>query len=281
MKRLTIIITWLFFLYIGCVGTDSKQTVEKSDIITLDTISDTLSSFVEEQEIISQAEIVYPHNIEEIKRDMLELVKMSGQGEDFEGYPDSINVDTTDMQSLVKYLVKSKYEWLKDNFSDGEPSEIPLCYEFNVYVLDDTAEYLTLAVKEATLYGGPGPRLTSYGITYLKPDGKKIGVKDLNSSKTDEIKNELQKKVESYIAKLIEGEDFKVDDVLYYKNGTLPENQFDFPYNGLYIDGDSVVFPYQSEELTARTFGTPEVKLSLRQMKAEGWLGKSLSDIIK
>lgn len=270
-------------LLAACMGGTKAEggDTAQSSVLSLDTISDTLSFMVGEQEIISQAEIVYPQNVEEIKKDMLELVKTTAQGDDFEGYTDSLHVDTTDMQSLVQYLVKSKSEWLKDNFSDGKPSEIPLCYEFNVYVLDDTADYLTLAVKEATLYGGPGPRLTSYGITYLKPESKKIGTEDLNTAKIDEIKNELQKKVESYIAELIEGEDFKVDDVLYYKNGTLPDNEFDFPFNGFYIEGDSVVFPYQSEELTARTFGTPEVKLSLRQMKAEGWLGKSLSDIVK
>ena len=148
-------------------------------------------------------------------------------------------------------------------------------------MLEDTEQYLTLAVKEALLYGGPGPRITDYGITYLKSDGKKIGPDDLNISKTEEIKSELLTKVETYIGDLIKGEDYKVDDVLYFKNGTNPEEKFDFPCNGFYIDGDSVVFPYQSEELTARSFGQPVIKFALKEMKDKEWLSKSLSDIVK
>ena len=42
-----------------------------------------------------------------------------------------------------------------------------------------------------------------------------------------------------------------------------------------------MVFPYQIEELTAFTFGQPEVKMSLKDMKEKGWLGKTLSEIFE
>ena len=164
-------------------------------------------------------------------------MKQLGQGDDFDGYPDTVKIDTTDIGSLVKYLVQSKAVWLKNNFSDeeAEPGDIPLAYELKVYVLEETPKYITMEVKETSLYNGPRPRYTTYGITYLKPDGKKVESSDLNSDHIDDIKKELLDKVKTHISGLIEGEDFKAEDVLYKQdeNSTLAE--IDLPYNGIYV----------------------------------------------
>ena len=280
MKQLILIFIVLISI-VSCGGNDDKKANQKSEKLTIETISDSVGFKEGDQQIISTANIEYPKDVEQISKDLAEIVKTTGQGDDFEGYPDTIKVDTTDLTSLVKYLVQSKAAWLKGNFTDGEPSEIPLSYELNVYVLEETDDFITMAVKDCTLYGGPGPRITEYGITYLKADGKKIGTGDLNPTKTQEIKDELLNKITTYIGELIKGEDFKVDDVLYFKNGTSENKELEFPFNGMYIDGDSIVFPYQAEEITSRTFGIPEVKLSLKQMKEKEWLGKTLSDIVK
>ena len=112
----------------ACGGKGDGSTEKKGSDWSLDSITDSLSFKVGEQEILSQVDIVYPKNVESVKNDLMEFVKTLGQGDEFNGYPDSVKIDTTDMVSLVKYLVKSKAELLKADFVDGEPTEIPLDY---------------------------------------------------------------------------------------------------------------------------------------------------------
>lgn len=280
MRKLLIIVIAALSI-VACDVNGDKKSEPKNGTLLLDSISESTKMKVGTQQIECEAELFYPKEIESIKKDLAELVKQLGQGDDFDGYPDTVKIDTTDIKSLVNYLVHSKAEWLKGNFSDenADPDDIPLAYELKVYVLEETTKYITMEVKETTLYGGPHPRFTTYGITYLKPDGKKVETSDLSSSKTDDIKNELLKKVNAYIGGLIEGEEYKVEDVLYNKKDDGTIEPLEFPYNGIYIESDSVIFPYQIEELTAFTFGQPEIKISLKEMKEKGWLGKSLSEI--
>ena len=282
MRKLIIIIITAITI-VACGGNSDKKAKTENVKLLLDSISESTKMKSGNQQIECEAEVFYPKDVESIKKDLTELVKQLGQGDDFDGYPDTVKIDTTDIGSLVKYLVQSKAVWLKNNFSDeeAEPGDIPLAYELKVYVLEETPKYITMEVKETSLYNGPRPRYTTYGITYLKPDGKKVESSDLNSDHIDDIKKDLLDKVKTHISGLIEGEDFKAEDVLYKQdeNSTLAE--IDLPYNGIYVTNDSMVFPYQIEELTAFTFGQPEVKMSLKDMKEKGWLGKTLSEIFE
>lgn len=272
-------------LLAACTGNGNKQERQQSDILALDSISNSTSLKVGNQTIQSEVEIVFPKDLDAIRNDLTELVKKLGQDEAFEGYPDSVKVDTTDMISLVNYLVSSKADWLKNEFADeeAEPDDIPLVYEMKINVLEETEKYITMGVKESILFGGPRPRFTTYGITYLKPDGKKIDSRDMESDKTDEVKKELLEKVKAYLTSVSENEDadFNVDDVFYKQNDEESVESIELPYNGFYVEGDSIVFSYQVEELVPFTFGKPEVKLSLKDMKEKGWLGKTLTDLVK
>ena len=75
----------------------------------------------------------------------------------------------------------------------------------------------------------------------MKPDGKKVESSDLNSDHIDDIKKELLDKVKTHISGLIEGEDFKAEDVVYKQdeNSTLAE--IDLPYNGIYVGMRAVI----------------------------------------
>ncbi len=282
MRKLIIIVIAALSIVACSKNGDKNAKMENANLL-LDSISESTKMKVGNQQIECEAELFFPKEVESIKKDLAELVKQLGQGDDFDGYPDSVKIDTTDINSLVKYLVQSKAKWLKGNFSDenAEPDDIPLAYELKVYVLEETAKYITMEIKETTLFNGPRPRYTTYGITYLKPDGKKVEATDLNPASINDIKIMLLDKVKAYIGGLIEGEDFKAEDVLYKQNEDSTLTEIDLPYNGIYVANDSMVFPYQIEELTAFTFGQPEIKLSLKEMKENGWLGKTLSDICK
>lgn len=269
----------LFFataiLLAACNGNGNKQT--ESINLVLDSISDSASIKVGKCNINAQAKVVYPKDVEPIKKDLMELVKLIGQGDDFDGYSDTLKIDTADMGSLVNYLVKSKTEWLKADFVEGMDQETPMSYLLDINVLEETEQYITMGVYEELLFSGPHPNYTSYGITYLKSDGKKIIIDDLEVSKTDEIKKELQTIVRDYFKELTNDDEVDVDQILV----SGENDEVDFPVNGLYIQNDSVVFAYQIDELASYAFGMPDVKMSLKQMKEKGWLGKILSDMVK
>ena len=261
-------------LLIAACGGKGNNKTEKDSNLLLDSISDSVSVKVGESTINVDAKVTYPTDVESIKKDLVELVKKIGKGDEFEGYPDTLKIDTTDMRSLVNYLVKSKAEWLKTDFVDSAEPVTPFSYSLNVSVLEENESYITMGVYEELMFSGPHPFYTSYGITYLKPDGKKVGLDDLDSAKTDEIKTDLQAKVKKFFTELINDEETNVEDVLVSEG-------IDFPVEGFYLEDDSIAFAYQIDELAPYAFGMPNVKMSLKEMKEKGWLGKTLSDIVK
>ena len=133
-----------------------------------------------------------------------------------------------------------------------------------------------MSVNEELCFSGPHPNYTSYGITYLKPDGKKVELADFNSDKLDEIKSEVKKKTKEFFSDLVEDDEDATINIL-----SEIDKEFDFPDYGFFIHDDTVAFAYQAQELAPYAFGMPDVQLSLKQMKENGWLGKTLSDIVK
>lgn len=270
----------LFFgvalLLAACTGGGNKPAASEKSVIEFDSISDSLRLKVGENTVDVDVKVVYPTNNESIKKDLMELVKLKGQGDDFDGYADSVKVDTADMKSLVEYLVKSKAKWVQVNVEDL-PGDVPAYYDFELSVMEETDGYITMAVREELMAGHPHPCTTCYGITYLKPDGKKIGFDDLNASKKDELALELEKKVKAFFTELIKGDDISIDDVLQLEAG----EHIDFPEEGFYLITDSVFFAYQSDEIASYAFGMPDIKMSLKEMKEKDLLGSTLSDLVK
>ena len=166
--------------FAACNGNGDKKTEGAN--LELDSITDSIRVKVGESTLNVDAKITYPTNAESIKKDLMELVKQIGQGDDFDGYPDSLKIDTTDMRSLVNYVVKSKAEWLKADFGEDVEPVTPMSYSLEVNVLEETDKYITMGVYEELMFSGPHPNYTSYGITYLKPDGKKVKLGDLDDS---------------------------------------------------------------------------------------------------
>ena len=263
-------------LFVACTGNGNKTARVENSNIELDSISDSLRLKVENNTVDVDVKVVYPTNNESIKKDLMELVKLTGQGDDFDGYADSVKIDTTDMKSLVEYLLKSKAEWVKINI-EGLPDDTPAYYTFELSVMDETDNFITMAVIEDEMAGSPHPFRNVYGITYVKANGKKIGTSDLESSKTDDLKKELESKVKTYFTELTKGDDVNIDEILLKEN----DEQIDYPVNGIYLLSDSVVFAYQTDEIAPYAFGMPDIKMSLKYMKDKGWLGKTLSDIVK
>ena len=263
-------------LLVACTGSGTKPASSEKSGIEFDSISDSLRVKVGENTVDVDVKVVYPTNNESIKKDLMELVKLTGQGDDFDGYADSLKVDTTDMKSLVGYLVKSKAKWVQVNIEDL-PGDTPAYYDFELSVMEETDSYITMAVREELMAGHPHPCTTCYGITYLKPDDKKIGLGDLNASKKDELVMELENKVKAFFTELTKGDDINIDGVLQLEEG----EHIDYPEKGFYLRTDSVFFAYQSDELASYAFGAPDIKMSLKEMKEKDWLGKTLSDLVK
>ena len=180
------------------------------------------------------------------------------------------------MKSLVDYLLKSKAEWVKRNV-EGLPGDTPAYYSFELNVMEETESYITMAVIEDVMAATPHPFTCSYGITYLKADGKKIEIADLTPSKSDELKAELEKNVKSYFSELTKDDDVNIDEVLLMED----DGHLGYPVSGIYVVEDSLVFAYQTDEIAPFAFGMPDVKMSLKDMKEHGWLGKALGDLVK
>lgn len=263
-------------LFAACNGNGDKKTEGAN--LELDSITDSIRVKVGESTLNVDAKITYPTNAESIKKDLMELVKQIGQGDDFDGYPDSLKIDTTDMRSLVNYVVKSKAEWLKADFGEDVEPVTPMSYSLEVNVLEETDKYITMGVYEELMFSGPHPNYTSYGITYLKPDGKKVKLGDLDAAKTSEIKDELLTKVKDFFTELTKDDELNVDDIVLLNE---EDGKIDWPVYGLFLLGDSAVFSYQMDELAPYAFGMPDVRMSLKEMKAKGWLGKTLSDFVE
>jgi hypothetical protein len=263
-------------LFAACNGNGDKKTEGAN--LELDSITDSIRVKVGESTLNVDAKITYPTNAESIKKDLMELVKQIGQGDDFDGYPDSLTIDTTDMRSLVNYVVKSKAEWLKADFGEDVEPVTPMSYSLEVNVLEETDKYITMGVYEELMFSGPHPNYTSYGITYLKPDGKKVKLGDLDAAKTSEIKDELLTKVKDFFTELTKDDELNVDDIVLLNE---KDGKIDWPVYGLFLLGDSAVFSYQMDELAPYAFGMPDVRMSLKEMKAKGWLGKTLSDFVE
>lgn len=263
-------------LFAACNGNGDKKTEGAN--LELDSITDSIRVKVGESTLNVDAKITYPTNAESIKKDLMELVKQIGQGDDFDGYPDSLKIDTTDMRSLVNYVVKSKAEWLKADFGEDVEPVTPMSYSLEVNVLEETDKYITMGVYEELMFSGPHPNYTSYGITYLKPDGKKVKLGDLDAAKTSEIKDELLTKVKDFFTELTKEDELNVDDIVLLNE---EDGKIDWPVYGLFLLGDSAVFSYQMDELAPYAFGMPDVRMSLKEMKAKGWLGKTLSDFVE
>ncbi len=263
-------------LFAACNGNGDKKTEGAN--LELDSITDSIRVKVGESTLNVDAKITYPTNAESIKKDLMELVKQIGQGDDFDGYPDSLKIDTTDMRSLVNYVVKSKAEWLKADFGEDVEPVTPMSYSLEVNVLEETDKYITMGVYEELMFSGPHPNYTSYGITYLKPDGKKVKLGDLDAAKTSEIKDELLTKVKDFFTELTKDDELNVDDIVLLNE---KDEKIDWPVYGLFLLGDSAVFSYQMDELAPYAFGMPDVRMSLKEMKAKGWLGKTLSDFVE
>lgn len=263
-------------LFAACNGNGDKKTEGAN--LELDSITDSIRAKFGESTLNVDAKITYPTNAESIKKDLMELVKQIGQGDDFDGYPDSLKIDTTDMRSLVNYVVKSKAEWLKADFGEDVEPVTPMSYSLEVNVLEETDKYITMGVYEELMFSGPHPNYTSYGITYLKPDGKKVKLGDLDAAKTSEIKDELLTKVKDFFTELTKDDELNVDDIVLLNE---EDGKMDWPVYGLFLLGDSAVFSYQMDELAPYAFGMPDVRMSLKEMKAKGWLGKTLSDFVE
>ena len=262
--------------FAACNGNGDKKTEGAN--LELDSITDSIRVKVGESTLNVDAKITYPTNAESIKQDLMELVKQIGQGDDFDGYPDSLKIDTTDMRSLVNYVVKSKAEWLKADFGEDVEPVTPMSYSLEVNVLEETDKYITMGVYEELMFSGPHPNYTSYGITYLKPDGKKVKLGDLDAAKTSEIKDELLTKVKDFFTELTKDDELNVDDIVLLNE---KDGKIDWPVYGLFLLGDSAVFSYQMDEIAPYAFGMPDVRMSLKEMKAKGWLGKTLSDFVE
>ena len=143
--------------------------------------------------------------------------------------------------------------------------------------MEETDKYITMSIYDELCFSGPHPVYTSYGITYLKPDGKKVDLSDFNSDKKDELNKEVENATRSFLQDLLkDDENFDVEELL-----DLDEDGIDMPEYGFFIKNDSVIFSYQIDELTPYALGMPDVNIPLKELKEKGLLGKTLSDIVK
>ncbi len=268
----------------ACMGGTKAEggDTTQSSLLSLDSISDSICLTIKGQDVCAKAKVLFPVNQAEIKQNLTDMLRQLAREDGITGNPDSVNLDTFNIHSLLKYLIACKSGWLK-----GEAEEItgdlptPMSYTLDMNLLEETDDYVTFGLYEESLFSGPHPHYSSYGVSYLKQNGKKLGISDLASGKTDEIRKEVQSILKNYFRELTNDDDFDVDAALSLKNEDGSERLIALPEHGFYIKDDSIVFSYQTDEIASYAFGMPEVSLSLLQMKAKGWLGKELSDIVK
>lgn len=282
MKKILYVLSLLSLT--ACVGGGKSGGGESpsSTSLSVDTITDSVCFKLKGQDVCSKATVLFPTNNENIQKGVTAVLRQLGQEDEFSGYPDTLKVDTNDIRFLVRFLVENKATWLKTDVEDltGDLTT-PLSYSLEMKFLEETDNYVTLGFSEESCFSGPHPLYSFLGVSYLKPEGKKLDASAFISDKTDDIRKAVQSSLKKYISDLTNGEDVDVDAALNLKNEDGSERLVEFPEHGFYLMNDSVVFTYHTDEIASYAFGMPVAALSLKEMKSNGWLGKELSDIVK
>ena len=89
MKKIVFLLVSVI-LIAACKGNGNKPAEEEKVNLELDSISDSLSLKVDNNTVDVDVKVVYPTNMEAINKDLMNLVKLTGQGDDFEAMPTAL-----------------------------------------------------------------------------------------------------------------------------------------------------------------------------------------------
>lgn len=204
-------------------------------------------------------------NSNEVEADSYSLVDSAFHANEYaEGYSYftmELDLPISDNKTLEKNILKwmlssdtedpeAYLETMKDNFLEDDGSEPRSIFEENYTLSEQTDRYVTY-INEGFIYTGGAHEMPWYnGATFSKIDGSIVGYDlfDDPEKLTGIISENIEKQ---YFAKL-EEEGFFLERMEIEK---LPENE---PW----IETDSVVFCFQSNEIAAFVAGMPLCKIS-------------------
>ena len=140
-------------------------------------------------------------------------------------------------------------------------------------------QIITMSVKENIYLGGPHGAYTEKGVTFNKADGKVIGMNILAQDKLGDVKKAVNDELVNVFKSIMDKDYKEAESMLKDENGK--EKLAELPNSGLFIQNDSVVFIYQQYEVGPYYFGTPTVKISLKDMKKKGLLETEFAKSVK
>jgi len=159
-------------------------------------------------------------------------------------------------QNILEWMLSSDtddpeayLQTMKDDFLEDDGSEPKSIYEENYTLSEQTDRYVTY-INEGFIYTGGAHEMPWYnGTTFSKVDGSIVGY-DLFDN-PEQLIGLISENIEKqYFAKLEEGD--------YIEHMEIVE----LPANEPWIETDSVVFCFQSNEIASYVAGIPLCKIS-------------------
>ncbi|MDD7317201.1 MAG: DUF3298 domain-containing protein [Prevotella sp.] len=178
----------------------------------------------------------------------------------------------TDVKTIARHYVENGAKQLKGMvFYKGDDRNAPsLSLNLSMGVMYENDRFLTMSAQQETYLGGAHGSLNTVGMTFSKADGKVIGKEILAQDKLNDIRKELTKRLNEMFLRLSDGDTEKAFSLKEDESGK--PYVVELPSSGIFISGDDVVFRYQQYEIAPYVFGTPEAKISLQELKNNGWL---------
>lgn len=191
------------------------------------------------------------------------------------------SADSRDVRNMVRgYVEESKKEMTALHAKYEGPQKPGLSDFMDIDVLYEDEDFITMYVFSSVYTGGAHDSHFVRGVTFSKKDVAKVGVEILSRDKIGDIRKAVDDGITDYLRKYFDGNYDKADNpALEGKDGKPAIAEL--PQEGLYIQGDSVVFQYQDYEVGPYAFGRPCVKLSLGDMKKKGWLSEDFAKKVK
>ena len=272
MKKIMFFAAAIMFLA-ACSNVKGDGKNANNGTVEKDSVSDSVTFREGKQDITAQVKIVFPVGNEALEKSVKEFIKESVGAND--------SVDLKDVRAMAHYYVETKSKKLKGEAEyEGTDSVGPALYSsLEIGIMYENDQIITMSVKENIYLGGPHGAYTEKGVTFNKADGKVIGMNILAQDKLGDVKKAVNDELVN-VFKSIMGKDYKeAESMLKDENGK--EKLAELPNSGLFIQNDSVVFIYQQYEVGPYYFGTPTVKISLKDMKEKGLLETEFAKSVK
>lgn len=169
--------------------------------------------------------------------------------------------------SLVAYYGNKSYEDIKNEAEEFWTDDMPPMALIQTFSkTHETDRYVTYTASSYTFTGGAHGLTVTWGTTFRKSDGRRLGSEILRDTGSDDFHLLLKEGLREYFAGL--GEEVATDEAL--KECLMTDAGIDYlplPQSAPYLTEDGVAFIYQSYEIAPYAAGHPTFVVPYDKMK--------------